>query len=79
MNAEREMATKNRLGRKQEVGAGRGALRPRSLLGWGRQTRARTPRCDGHRVAGAGAYAASVGVARRFFQSQYHAIQMQIS
>jgi hypothetical protein len=25
------------------------------------------------------AYAASVGVARRFFQSQYHAIQMQIS
>jgi len=25
------------------------------------------------------AYAASVGMARRFFHSQYHAIQMQIS
>ena len=59
MYAGREMAAKNRRGRKAEVraGSGGGGVAAPERIG----------------------YAASVGVARRFFQSQYHAIQMQVS
>ena len=40
----------------------------------GRVSQWRRPGAPGRVV-----YAASVGMARRFFQSQYHAIQMQVS